>query len=335
MKKTVLNQNVPYSKRRYSNAAVTGSSPLDHAEIAKATTTLSTMRHKVTIIASPAEWGEVKVAIGGGTGNKTKDPAQPSVERYSRYTASDNSNSYTLPEGQWLELKAVPKSGGRFLEWSDGVLQASRYVKPKADITLTAKFGRAIQATEQYCTLSVKCSPEAGGKVTGVKLQNGSVSVKKGDSVRLTATPKAGYSFVKWQGAPVGSAAERTNPSISFTVSTNCNVLALFEADKPTNEEPPTPGSPSDPFSEAPHEPAAEYPAGSGVFKEEPYKPAAEYPAGGEVIKEEPKGPSGGGGGNTGQGTDTFGQAVAFAKKWWWAILVVIYIIYKEKGGKK
>ena len=42
-----------------------------------------------------------------------------------------------------------------------------------------------------------------------------------------------------------------------------------------------------------------------------------------------------GGGGNPGQGTDTFGQAVAFAKKWWWAILVAIYIIHKEKGGKK
>lgn len=331
MKKTVLNQNVPYSMRRYSNAAVTDSSLLNEAKNTNASTTSSPTRHTVRIIASPSEWGEVQVVIGGSTGSKTKVPGQSSAERYSRYTASDHSNAYTLTEGQWLELKAVPKSGGRFLEWSDGMLQASRYIKPTGDITLTAKFGRAIQTTEQYCTLSVKCSPEAGGKVTGVNLQDGSVSVKKGDNVRLTATPKAGYHFVKWQGAPVSSPSERTNPSISFPVSTNCNVLALFEADKPLNEEPHAPSNPNGTFSDNPHTPASP----SGTFGEEPYKPASEYPAGGEVIKEEPAGPASGSGGSNNHGTDTFGQAMAFAKKWWWAILIAIYIIYKEKGAKK
>lgn len=70
------------------------------------------------------------------------------------------------------------------------------------------------------------------GQVTFESLIDGSVSVKKGDSVKLTATPNSGYRFIKWQG--VKAVTKETSPTIDFVVNHDVNIEAVFaKEDKP------------------------------------------------------------------------------------------------------
>lgn len=67
------------------------------------------------------------------------------------------------------------------------------------------------------------------GKVMSESLVNGSISVKKGDSVKLTATPDSGYKFVKWEG--VRNVEKETSPTIDFVVNNDVVLTAIFAAE--------------------------------------------------------------------------------------------------------
>lgn len=64
------------------------------------------------------------------------------------------------------------------------------------------------------------------GNVTGNGLENGVLTVKSGDSVTLTATPKSGYRFVKWTGVP--QSTKNTDPTVSFNVLKDYSITAVF-----------------------------------------------------------------------------------------------------------
>lgn len=75
------------------------------------------------------------------------------------------------------------------------------------------------------------------GDVTGTSLVNGVASVHSGDSITLTATPKAGYRFVQWIGAP--SSCKDTNETVSFNVLSDRDITAIFAVEE-TAENPNT-----------------------------------------------------------------------------------------------
>ena len=80
-------------------------------------------------------------------------------------------------------------------------------------------------------TVSVAFNKDMGN-VTGNGLENGSVTVKSGDSITLTATPKSGYRFVKWTGV---TAVKDTNPVLTFNVLSNSHITAVFATVDPVS----------------------------------------------------------------------------------------------------
>lgn len=66
------------------------------------------------------------------------------------------------------------------------------------------------------------------GKVTYENLIDGSISVKRGDTVKLTATPNSGYKFVEWVGSV---AIKKTLPTIDFIVNKDVDLEAVFTSE--------------------------------------------------------------------------------------------------------
>ena len=82
-------------------------------------------------------------------------------------------------------ITATPKAGYNFVKWDDGDTNATRKVRIEAkDVTYTATF-----ATNKYA-VTVKAGE--GGTVSGAG------SYDFGTEQTITATPKPGYKFVKW-----------------------------------------------------------------------------------------------------------------------------------------
>ena len=89
----------------------------------------------------------------------------------------------TYQEGTEITLTATPAEGHHFVQWSDGVTDATRTVSVTSDLTLTAEFAINVYTV----TLSA-----GNGTVMGAGEYN------HGTEATLSATPNAGYHFVKW-----------------------------------------------------------------------------------------------------------------------------------------
>ena len=113
-------------------------------------------------------------------------------------------------EGASVTLKATPKEGYKFVKWSDGKTANPYTFTATKDVTLKATF------EEITYTITTRVSPTNGGTVTG------GGSYKYGSSVKLTATPKEGYKFVKWND---GTTA---NP-YTFKATKSLTITATFE----------------------------------------------------------------------------------------------------------
>lgn len=123
-------------------------------------------------------------------------------------------------DGSSVTLVAAANSGYVFANWTEGasvVSSSPNYTfLAHASRTLTANFivvgtGKVITAT---------ASPASAGSTTG----SGEYAVGASASVAVTANP--GYKFSKWtvNGASVG-----TTSNYTFTVSTNCALVAKFK----------------------------------------------------------------------------------------------------------
>jgi hypothetical protein len=144
------------------------------------------------------------------------------IQQYTITTSSNPSNGGTTSgggtfnSGQSVTVNATPNSGYNFVNWTEG----STVVSTSASYTFNASSNRNLVAnfTQQY-SVNASANPFNGGTITGAGLYNPS------QSVTVTATPNTGYNFVNWME---GSNVVSTNPSYTFTINSNRNLVANF-----------------------------------------------------------------------------------------------------------
>ncbi len=138
------------------------------------------------------------------------------INTYALTVTSADTNMGTVTGGgtydynKSVTITATPKTGYHFVKWSDGNTNASRSVTVTADATYTATF-----AIDTH-VLTVTSANTTMGTVSG----GGTYEYNK--SVTITATPKTGYHFVKWND-------DNTNASRSVTVVGDASYTATFE----------------------------------------------------------------------------------------------------------
>ena len=114
----------------------------------------------------------------------------------------------TYPYGEDVTLKAVPDAGYMFVKWNDGETKNPRTITVSADKTYSAEFAPA-----KY--------------TVNIEVENGTVTSAGNDfaygaEATLTATPAAGYKFVKW------SDGNTDNPR-TVTITEDLALSAVFE----------------------------------------------------------------------------------------------------------
>lgn len=291
-----------YFRRRYSNASTS--------------TIGSTTPHSTTIPFVPS--GDTVTIVLGvndasmGTINavvvQSANPGTPEEP----VTNRDGSKTLTVARGSTVRVSARAATGYVLKNFTGTptppATSTARFdVVANTNCNFTAVFRQV--STPTYHTVSVVYNSTrgsvAGNGLTpepGYPDDNGqmraTMSVQNGNSVTLTAQPKQGYRFVRWEGLTVAGKLNQTsaNPQIVQQVFANLNLKAVFEPESGGgSDDPHDKPDPDDPIS--------------------PIDPV------------NPVNPSGG---------DITGKAIAFAKKWWWALLIVGYIVYKEmKGGRR
>ena len=143
-------------------------------------------------------------------------------DAFSSYTITATSSNTTMgtvsgggtyEEGKTVTLTATPKSGYRFVKWSDGSTANPYTFKATKNVTLTATFEKIPPTTY---TITVTSANTTMGTVSG------GGTYEEGKTVTVTATPKSGYRFVKW------SDGTTANP-YTFKATKNVTLTARFE----------------------------------------------------------------------------------------------------------
>ena len=143
----------------------------------------------------------------------------PVIYVYTINATSSNESMGTVTGGQMyyvgqsVKLTATPKSGYRFVKWSDGTTANPYTFKATKNVTLTATFEKTAPTTY---TITVTSANTTMGTVSG------GGTYEEGKTVTLTATPKSGYRFVKW------SDGSTQNP-YTFKATKNVTLTATFE----------------------------------------------------------------------------------------------------------
>jgi hypothetical protein len=117
------------------------------------------------------------------------------------------------------EVTAVPDTGHRFLQWSDGVLMVARTdTNVTGDISVSASF--AID------TFTLTYTADAHGSITGLTPQTVDYGA---DGAEVTAVPDTGYRFVEWSDGSLTATRTDTNVTedISVTASFTPDVARL------------------------------------------------------------------------------------------------------------
>ncbi len=121
-----------------------------------------------------------------------------------------------LDEGTSATLVATPNLGYTFTNWTEG----AAVVSTAASYSFNVTGNRTLVANFSVIpTYTVATSATAGGTATG----GGTFS--SGTSTTVTATPNAGYVFIKWT---VGGAQVSTQSSYTFNVTANKTLIANF-----------------------------------------------------------------------------------------------------------
>ena len=124
--------------------------------------------------------------------------------------------------GTTLNLIATPEDGYRFLQWSDGNLQAERSIVLMQDTVLTATF-EWIPTVVEY-TLTVNTAVGGSTNLTGT------MTYEEGAQVSLVATPDAGYTFTKWA---FEDKTESTDNPLFLTMTEDMTVTPVFTEKTP------------------------------------------------------------------------------------------------------
>jgi hypothetical protein len=121
-------------------------------------------------------------------------------------------------------VTAVPAMGYHFVNWSDGVLTATRMdTNVTADITVTANF-----AINVYMVI-FQTDGTAGATLTGTTAQQ----VNHGtDGTAVSANAPTNYHFVKWTKSGVNYSTD--NPLTVTNVTEDMILKAIFTSNKPS-----------------------------------------------------------------------------------------------------
>ena len=102
----------------------------------------------------------------------------------------DNVQTYTIPEGEQILLKAHAKLGYAFSQWSDGNTDNPRVATINADVTFVAQFKESDEPSPNGSyTIVVK----ADGCTTNL-----ACDIAEGTAVKLYAHPKEYNYFLQW-----------------------------------------------------------------------------------------------------------------------------------------
>ena len=128
--------------------------------------------------------------------------------------------SGTFTYGQNCTITATAAEGYTFINWTEN----GSYVSSNASYTFSVTTDRNLVAhftatPQPTYTITVSANPTNGGTATGGGIY------QQGQSCTVNATPATGYVFDKWTENGV---AVSTNPSYTFTVTTNRNFVASF-----------------------------------------------------------------------------------------------------------
>lgn len=116
--------------------------------------------------------------------------------------------------GEEVEIKATPKEGYRFGQWSDGSTQQERIIEVSNDVMLIATFEKIVEIEKK--TITLFSNNTEWGFVAGA----GEYPI--GKSVEINAVPKDGYRFVQWNDGI--TLQQRT-----IEVLDNITLIATFE----------------------------------------------------------------------------------------------------------
>lgn len=127
----------------------------------------------------------------------------------------------TYNYGKTYTITATPATGYKFVKWSDGDTNASR------TFTVNDSIITAYETKKSYHAVFEKLSYEisTGVSPTGSGTVSGGGTYEYGTKPTLTATPSAGYKFVKWSDGV-------TTASRTVTVTGAATYTATFELDK-------------------------------------------------------------------------------------------------------
>ncbi|HRX44051.1 MAG TPA: InlB B-repeat-containing protein [Candidatus Dojkabacteria bacterium] len=129
-----------------------------------------------------------------------------------------NAGQNNVAPGGSISSTATPNTGYRFVKWSDNKTTATRTdSNVQADATYTATF--EVLPAEKVTLTYVAGS---GGTITGTTPQ---IIDKGASGTAVTATPNAGYRFVKWSDNKTTATRTDTNVQASATYTATFEVL--------------------------------------------------------------------------------------------------------------
>ena len=185
--------------------------------------------------------GTVSVPVSGITAGQqvrivvTKPQRQPYIQDISvassvtQYTVSVSANPTeggtvdgggTFNQGTSCTVSASANEGYDFVNWTENGNTVSTNANFTFNVTANRNLVANFEQQIQTYTITATANPTNGGTVTGAGTYN------QDESCTLTATPAAGYTFVKWtkNGTQVS-----TNPSYTFTVTESASYVAHFQ----------------------------------------------------------------------------------------------------------
>lgn len=220
--------------------------------------------YSIRAVANNTTMGRVLVEPSPVTAQVNSSSADTN-QQYANYTANSSSslqaNSTTAnkktgtfsghKEGTSMKITAFAKPGYRFKQWN-GLPQSGNWPScirtnplsflAQCDLSLTAVFEADPDYRPSSTTVTVKAQPNDAtmGSVNPAEPK----TIEKGNEIALTATNKAGYHFVRWDGVGnlAGNTQDNTSETIRIRPQTDINAVAVFAKDDSRDPEDPNGG---------------------------------------------------------------------------------------------
>ena len=198
----------------YGDTLTVVATPIDHHHVAswQGQSIVATSAHKDTVWVRLLDICTIRCNFAIDTHSvavTSNDIARGSV------SATGTEFAYGSP----CTVSATAYTGYTFQSWSNGVTANPYTFAVMEDVELTAIF--VVPGEETY-TVTVSVNDPAMGSAT--VNGNTTATVTGGSEVTLTATPNAGYRFVRWND-------DNTEETRTVTVTADMSFTAYFESD--------------------------------------------------------------------------------------------------------